>query len=317
MSTVKISVLIPVYGVEDYIERCARSLFEQTMKEGIEFIFTDDCTPDKSIEVLLSILEDYPERKHQVKILRHPENKGLAEARKTGVKASQGEYIIHCDSDDWVEPDMYESMWKEAKRIDADIVGCDIIEEKSDGSVVLKQDFRIEKDRQFEVMLNHGTRNLERYVWNRLIKRELYVGLGFDNPDIGLWEDVCLTVPLHYLAKKVGYVAKPLYHYNRTNQNSYVSSFSARKADDMLKAGEYLEDFCSRLDMTKGQKVALENRLLAAKMPLICYKETFDPAGWRKKWPDLSTRNYPSIKMRAFMLLALLKMDWLLKKMIK
>ena len=82
----KVSVCIPVYGVEKYIERCARSLFEQTMKDDIEFIFVDDCTPDKSIEILQKVLEEYPERKNQVKIIRHETNKGLTGARNTALK---------------------------------------------------------------------------------------------------------------------------------------------------------------------------------------------------------------------------------------
>lgn len=105
MERPKISVIIPVYGVERYIEQCACSLFEQTMQDGIEFIFVDDCSPDKSIEILENVLREYPHREQQVKIIRHTENQGLGGARKTGMEYATGEYIIHCDSDDWVEPE--------------------------------------------------------------------------------------------------------------------------------------------------------------------------------------------------------------------
>ena len=101
MDEIKVSVIVPIYEVERYIERCARSLFEQTMLSGIEFIFVDDCTPDYSIEILHNTLKEYPEREAQVTILTHSANKGLAAARKTGVRAARGEYISHCDSDDW------------------------------------------------------------------------------------------------------------------------------------------------------------------------------------------------------------------------
>ena len=79
----KVSVIIPVYGVEKYIERCARSLFEQTL-DDIEYLFIDDCTPDRSIEVLKSILEEYPNRKEQVIIHRMEQNSGQAAVRKWG-----------------------------------------------------------------------------------------------------------------------------------------------------------------------------------------------------------------------------------------
>ena len=110
----KVSVCIPIYGVEKYIERCARSLFEQTMTDDIEFIFVNDCTPDRSEQILLATLEDYPQRKKQVKILHHAENQGLTGARSTAVKAACGDYIIHCDSDDWVDPALYETMYRTA-----------------------------------------------------------------------------------------------------------------------------------------------------------------------------------------------------------
>ena len=121
---VKISVCIPVYGVDNYIEQCARSLFEQTMQEGIEFIFVNDCTPDRSIEILKQVLEEYPRRKDQVKILHHDQNKGLVAARNTALQIARGDYIIHCDPDDWVELDMYETMYNEAVKNDADMVYC-------------------------------------------------------------------------------------------------------------------------------------------------------------------------------------------------
>ena len=97
----KVSVIVPVYGVEKYIERCARSLFEQTL-DDMEFIFVDDCTKDESIEVLKRVIDLYPVRKDQVKIIHHAVNKGLSRARETGVNAATGDYIGHCDSDDWV-----------------------------------------------------------------------------------------------------------------------------------------------------------------------------------------------------------------------
>ena len=76
-----ISVIIPVYKVEDYIERCVRSLFSQTIQNGIEFIFVNDATKDKSIEILKKILKEYPNRIPQTKIIEHKVNKGLPQAR--------------------------------------------------------------------------------------------------------------------------------------------------------------------------------------------------------------------------------------------
>ena len=83
MENKKVSILVPVYGVEKYIERCVRSLFEQTY-ENIEYVFVDDCTKDKSIEILNSVLAEYPNRKKQAKILHHDKNRGLSHACRFG-----------------------------------------------------------------------------------------------------------------------------------------------------------------------------------------------------------------------------------------
>ena len=130
----KVSVIIPVYGVEKYIERCARSLFEQTLND-IEYIFVDDCSPDKSIEILEHIVEEYRPRftreKKVVRIERMLTNSGLPAVRKHGIQFSTGEYVIHCDSDDWVHPEMYERLYNYAVTGDYDMVWCDYY--RSDG----------------------------------------------------------------------------------------------------------------------------------------------------------------------------------------
>ena len=92
-----VSVIVPIYGVEKYIERCARSLLEQTI-ENIEYIFVNDCTKDNSIAILESVIKEYPHREHQVRIIHHGTNKGLPQARKTGLLNAHGEYIAHCDN---------------------------------------------------------------------------------------------------------------------------------------------------------------------------------------------------------------------------
>ena len=123
----KISICIPVYGVEKYIEQCARSLFEQTIIEDVEFIFVNDCTKDKSIDILKNILREYPQRIKQTKIISHEHNSGLVAARNTALKHSTGDYIIHCDSDDWVDFDFYEKLYNQASKTDADVVFAPIL----------------------------------------------------------------------------------------------------------------------------------------------------------------------------------------------
>ena len=104
-----VSILVPVYGVEKYIERCARSLFEQTY-ENLEYIFVDDCTPDKSIEILKRVIEDYPNRKNQVRIIHHEHNRGLAAARNTALDAATSEFYL-------ADENMYHLKWSTGDKL--------------------------------------------------------------------------------------------------------------------------------------------------------------------------------------------------------
>ena len=100
----KVTIAVPVYRVESYIEKCAVSLFEQTYS-NIEYLFINDYTPDKSIEIIKNILEKYPHRKNQVKIFNQPKNQGCPAARNLAVELASGDFIFHVDADDWIEPD--------------------------------------------------------------------------------------------------------------------------------------------------------------------------------------------------------------------
>ena len=155
----KVSVIIPVYGVENYIERCARSLFEQTLDE-IEYLFINDCTQDNSIDVLKKVLKEYPSRQSQVIIHHMDKNSGQAVVRQWGMTHARGEYIIHCDSDDWVSFEMYEKMLDFAKDKNYDIVYCDYY--SSDGT---------NKNR---VIQKTKSVLLQGPVWNKIVKRSIY-----------------------------------------------------------------------------------------------------------------------------------------------
>ena len=127
--TPNVSVIVPVYGVEHYIERCARSLFSQTFR-SVEFIFVNDCTKDGSMNVLSEVMKEYPEV--DVKVIDLERNMGLPQARRAGVGQATGDYILHVDSDDWIEPNMVERLYERAEETGADMVCCDWSEEHED-----------------------------------------------------------------------------------------------------------------------------------------------------------------------------------------
>src|SRR5574344_624731 len=169
----KVSIIIPIYNVEKYIERCARSLFEQT-EEDLEFIFVNDCTPDNSMQILNDVIRDYPSRKDQIKIIENEKNLGLPLTRQKGIKEATGEYIIHCDSDDWVDKDMYRMLYGKAKADDLDLVWCDLYRTDGVTNDYIVQDTEIDKTTILKALL-HETKG--GYLWNHLVKRNLI----FDN----------------------------------------------------------------------------------------------------------------------------------------
>ena len=97
-----VSICVPIYGVEKYIERCAVTLFEQTY-DNLEYIFVNDCTTDDSMAILEEVISRYPARSSAVRIIAHEKNRGLAAARNTTVENCTGEFILHVDSDDYIE----------------------------------------------------------------------------------------------------------------------------------------------------------------------------------------------------------------------
>ena len=219
----QVSILVPVYNVEKYIERCARSLFEQTY-ENLEYIFVDDGSTDESIAILQKVMEDYPERKRNTKVIHHSQNKGLKAARNTAVDASNGSFVCHVDSDDWLERNAIELLVNKQLETDADIVT---------GNTCLDDTYHI-KNKQY---LNGGwpldrdsllkgvlTRTVTAVLWLRLIRKSLYTEFGIraSEEENGA-EDYEVFPRLVYYSKKVAGIDAFTYHYNWDNTRSITN----------------------------------------------------------------------------------------------
>ncbi len=234
----KVSVIIPVYKVEPYIERCARSLFEQTL-DDIEYLFVDDCTPDKSVDILIQVLEDYPQRKKQVIIHRMKQNSGLSAVRKWGIMNATGEFVIHCDSDDWVDTDMYRAMYEKAKENNADVVVSDFV--LTDGRKILERTkgCSVKDIQTFKYRLLFQKDPWS--IWNKLFRRTVYSkDLSFPMENMG--EDMVICLQIIMECQRMGYVAEPYYHYfvnndsitNRRNVSTHVRNYESLKANTDL-----------------------------------------------------------------------------------
>ena len=208
-----VTILIPVYKVEDYIERCARSVFEQTY-ENIEYIFCDDCSPDRSIEVLERVMKDYPKRAADTRIIRFPENKGLPTARNTLVDNCRTDWLLHEDSDDWMELDLVENLVRKQQETGADIVCADLISHYEDHDE--RYSF-IESDKKEDFLRLVLKNNDAHFCWGKLIRASLYRDYHIKiAADCKKAEDMRAIIPLFYYADKIVATHQVGCHYNLT-----------------------------------------------------------------------------------------------------
>lgn len=229
-----ISVVIPFFKVAPFIERCATALMEQTLQD-VEFIFVDDASPDESRTILEGVLAKYPER--NARIITHPVNQGLPAARNTGLAEACGDYIWHCDSDDWPEVTMLEKIYTAAVEKDADIVYCDFFLSFESGERYMSNPtFSTGDDLLRKGFLAGSTKY---NVWNKLIRKDLYDKTGIRFPaGHGMGEDMTV-IRLATEAKRVTHVPEALYHYVKLNMNAFSNTFSQRHLDDIrFNAGQ-------------------------------------------------------------------------------
>ena len=205
-----VSLLIPVYNVEKYVEQCARSIFGQTYS-NLEIIFVDDCTPDHSIEIIRRVLEEFPQRKPQTKIISHTHNQGLAVARQTAMQNCTGYYTIHCDSDDYMAPDAISQLMAKAQQEDADITVCDIFVLDGDKEYINKMSAPTDNMECLCRILDGG---LHSGLWNKLVKKSLYDTYHIAwTPGLNEREDMSVMYRLMFHAIKIVYLPRPLYYY--------------------------------------------------------------------------------------------------------
>lgn len=274
----KISVIIPVYNVEDYIKKCVISLFEQSIS-SIEYIFIDDCSMDNSINILEDTLKYYPNRFSQVKIIKNHINKGVSFSRQVGIDNALGEFIAFCDPDDWIEKDMYLKMLKVAEYENADIVGCNYVKEYESKGIECIENFLLNKDELIRSIVIGGI--VKGFLWNRLIRKRLFIENQIKfQPSLSLWEDMSVIIPLHIMCKKTGYVNECCYHYRKTNKNSIGTLISTEKINSAIRATEYVESFLYKVDRHKDYELPLALMKINSKKLLLLDKNLYDPLKW-------------------------------------
>ena len=223
-----ISVISPFFKVAPFIERCAESLLGQTLQD-VEFIFVDDASPDESREVLEKVIARHPER--NTRIVTHEMNKGLPAARNTGLAVATGDFIFHCDSDDWVETDMLEKMYNTAEENGADYVYCDFLMQFEKSARYMVTPDYTDPERMIKEGFMAGA--MKYNVWNKLVRRSIYEKSGVHFPDgHGMGEDMTMILLATHATRTVR-VPEALYHYVKLNVNAFSNTFSERHLTDI------------------------------------------------------------------------------------
>ena len=237
----KVSILIPVYNVSNFIEKCAESLFNQTFKE-IEYVFVNDGTTDDSIEKLLKVIELFPERKESIQIIQHSVNQGTASTKNEALNAASGEYISFVDSDDYIEPDMIEVMVRKAIETDADIVVSDMIMEYPDRTEIVEDYLSdIENEHFKDIILNDYSHT---FLCNKLVRRELYLRPDSRAPQgLNYYEDRHIMSRLYYFAKKIVKLNRAFYHYVHYNPLAITKNKNRMHFENVLTFWNLFDDF--------------------------------------------------------------------------
>lgn len=251
MTKPKVSIIVPVYKVEKYIERCVISLFEQTLPE-LEYIFIDDCGGDKSIEIVKKISKSYPNRQPQIKIIVHESNVGVSKSRQDGIDNASGEYIIHCDPDDWVEESMCQEMYDFAVSTNSDVIISDFYIHGKKETVVSQKPSSFESSTVMREMFQH----LHGSCCNKLIKTSFIKNKDIQfNPRISYCEDLLFNISLLKQKPKVNYIHKAYYHYYyNLNSNSVTRLYSEEEYNKDL----YL--YNEILSLTKNTSSYLDSK---------------------------------------------------------
>ena len=255
----KVSILIPVYGVEQYIAECARSLFSQTYRD-LEFIFVDDCSPDNSISVLKKVLEDYPDRANQVHIIRHETNKGVGTARQTAFTHATGEYIMHADSDDLLPADAVELLVGRMQKRVYDIVSGAYAEYRNQTIGAIKLPPTLPNQYYVRQLL---CQNLVKHnLWGRLYRRAFLQenNISFV-PGIDYCEDYTVITRAFFSARYTT-IDDLVYYYRMDNITSYTHQISHKNLVSMLKANAVVIDFFRKNDVKRLYHQALDMGLL-------------------------------------------------------
>ncbi len=239
----KISVIVPVYNVEKYIEKCLNSLINQTLEE-IEIIIVNDGTKDNSMKIVKRFQERYPKKI----VCLEKENGGLSDARNFAIPYAKGEYIAFLDSDDYVENNMYKDMYELAKKENSDMVECDFYWEYPNKTKVDIGEYYYNKKEMLE--------KVRVVAWNKLIKREILEKTKIKFPNGYRYEDVEFTYKLIPYLEKISFLKKPCIHYVQREES--ISNLQNERTKEIFDVLDHVINYYKEKNIYDEYKEQLE-----------------------------------------------------------
>lgn len=237
---IKISIIVPVYKVEKYIDRCIKSILEQTYSE-FELILVDDGSPDNSGK----ICDEYAKKDNRIKVI-HKKNGGLGDARNAGINIATGDYLGFIDSDDYIENDMYEKLLEACVNNNVDIAMCgryDIQDDNITKRFAFKGDYKIWDNREAIKRLLTWD-NMDSSACDKLFKKNLFDDIRF--PKGKLNEDIFIMTEIIDNANKVVHIGESKYYYYHRPNSITTNDFYEGNMDAVYAANKVLEYVESR-----------------------------------------------------------------------
>jgi glycosyltransferase involved in cell wall biosynthesis len=281
--SIKVSILVPFYKVEKYVGRCVESLFTQTY-QNIEYVFVNDCTPDKSMEVIKVFIAKYGVAQ-KCKMIIHDKNQGISASRNDCLDNMTGDYFLFIDSDDYIDKDMVELLVDAAVRENADISGCGYIEEYADHSVEHPQKYTNDHN---EMMRAITLLTIKGVMWKLLVRSSIVTEHKDEVrfiPDRNMVDDYLFCCQIFYYAQRFAGVDRCMYHWIQYNPNNYTHT-TIFAVESQAAAIRKTEEFYREKGVFEVVKDELLQRKFISKLPLLLDANCYDVKRWRNLFPE-------------------------------
>ena len=271
----KVSIIVPVYNVESYLDQCISSILDQTYKD-IELILVDDGSTDNSSHICV----EWKAHDNRIHYIRQ-ENRGVASARNKGISTSSGDYIVFCDSDDMLADVFVEKMLETAQKYDVDIVSCDYTKDEEEWNALQNKNYHTLHIETFSGRNALANDKVCQVLWGKLYNKRLFDDIQIS--ELKLHEDVATVYRLYYKAKKVASIQGKLY-------------FNLIRAGSLSRQGIYSDEQVGRLrvlddKMTffreKKDEVLYNKAVKEYVIGLLSFMEGYRLSGEKKKYQEL------------------------------